>query len=87
MPNAWQRMIRQGASDAEVAIMINAINTTTKAGRINRASVIAACAQVLAQCIGDSPPNIASEIRAGILAMIDGFAMEHTLTKEGKTGD
>jgi hypothetical protein len=71
----WAALIRDNSSDLSVIGVILAVNEETRARRANRADVIVACAQILAQNI--SPANdMAAEVRQGIMAMIDGFAMQ-----------
>jgi hypothetical protein len=71
----WARIIRDGAPDREVCVVIDAINVRTASYQANRGAVIVACAQILAQSIVGEP-SISAEIRAGIVALIDGFAMQ-----------
>lgn len=70
----WSEMIRDGASDRGVGNILQAVNVATKLELSNRADVIVACAQILAQNI-TANPTIAAEIRLGIMSMIDGYAM------------
>lgn len=71
----WAEMIR-GLVDAERAdlVMIDIVEATNKR-RANRADVTIACALILGQSIATACPEDAKGIRAGIMAMIDGFAM------------
>lgn len=70
----WSKMIRDGASDQGVGNILQAVNVATKLEMSNRADVIVACAQILAQNIA-AEPTIAAEIRLGIMSMIDAYAM------------
>lgn len=72
----WARLLWDGAADAEVIAVIEAINGLTASKRANRAAVMVACAQILAQNVTQAPLDLAAEIRAGVLALIDGFAMQ-----------
>lgn len=77
----WARLIMERAEDSEGDELFHAINALTKSGRINRSSLIVACSQMLAQCITDAPRD-GREIRAGILSLIDGFAMSKAVKDE-----
>ncbi len=68
--NEWARVIQNGTSDRDVRAVISAINESG----VNGAAVMVACTQVLAQSITDASPDIAREVRAGLLALIDGYA-------------
>jgi hypothetical protein len=78
----WAATIRSGASDNQVELVIRAVNELTTARRANRAAVIVACAQILAQNIAESGPGLASDIRSGIGALVEGFAMQSALLDE-----
>jgi hypothetical protein len=71
----WAAHIRRSAPNVEVETLIRAINVETRTRRARRGAVIVACAQVLAQCIAGEP-EISREVRLGIIALIDGFAMQ-----------
>ncbi len=75
----WARLIREGATEAEVIAVIQAINELSWSRQANRAALTVACAQILAQNVTQAPPDIAAEIRDGILALIDGFAMQSAI--------
>jgi hypothetical protein len=70
----WARAIQEGASDREVRAVVGAINALAASRRANRASVMVACAQILARNI-TAAPRLSSEIRAGVMALLDGFTM------------
>lgn len=70
----WAALIRQGATDPD--IVIAAINALTCERRSNRGGVMVACAYLLAQSIVAGGHDNAKEIRAGVLALIDGYATE-----------
>jgi len=72
----WADVIAASTTDAEATAVVNAINKVTASGQANPASVMMACVQILSQSITRADPLIAREVRAGILAMIDNFAME-----------
>lgn len=72
----WAKVIRGGSREAGVMGILMAINEETLAHRANRADVIVACSQILGQSIAPGGPEIAAEMREGIMAMIDGYAME-----------
>jgi hypothetical protein len=62
--------------------IILAINHKTFDRRANNADVIVACAQVLGQSIAlAGSKEVATEIRQGIMALIDGYAMEVATTQ------
>lgn len=75
----WADVIIQGASDRETIAVIQAINAVTAERRANLAAVMVACAQILAQSITNADPDIAGEVRAGVLALVDGFAMQSAI--------
>lgn len=85
MPTAdghrWANVIRDMVDDEHAAVVILGINELMVMHRIKRASLIVACAQMLAQEITGADPDIAPEVRRGIMALIDGYAMQDTLTK------
>ncbi|HEY4153525.1 MAG TPA: hypothetical protein VGM38_09410 [Pseudolysinimonas sp.] len=72
----WARAIQNGATELQVRAVICAINRLTGSQRTNGAAVMVACAQILGQSIADAGPDIASEMRAGLLTLVDGFAMQ-----------
>jgi len=72
----WAAIIRRGASAEGVCGIIQAVNQETAAKRSNRADVIIACAQLLGQSIPPDGVETASEMRQGIMAMIDGYLMQ-----------
>jgi hypothetical protein len=74
----WARIIQQGAPDRAVCAIISAVNAMSAEVQANRAAIIVACAQVLAQNI-TGEPTLSSEVRAGILALVDGFAMQSAI--------
>jgi hypothetical protein len=81
----WANLVIAGARDEEAIKVVKAINRLTVSGECNRGSIITACAQILAQCITGAPPNVAAEVRAGIMGLIDDFAMRlATATSEEK---
>ena len=69
-------LYRAWASDDEVARIIDAINKITRDGRMNKADMIVACAQILAQTITSADARFAGNIRGGVIALIDGFVMQ-----------
>lgn len=71
----WARVITNGATADGVRRAIRAMNRETAMRRANQGDVIVACAQILGQAIAGGGPEIAAEIRRGIMAMIDGYAM------------
>ncbi len=81
----WARIIQNGATAKGVHAVITAINELTATRRVKGASVMIACAQILGQSIADAGPDIASEMRAGLHALVDGFAMQ-TATLESHDG-
>ena len=72
----WAALIRNGSRAGSVRRVISAINRETRARQATRADVIVACAQILGQSIAPGGPEIAAEMREGIMSMIDGYAME-----------
>jgi hypothetical protein len=75
----WARVILAGANDDEGQLVIETINELTASKRVNRGSVMIACVQMLGQAIADAPPDVAREVRAGIMALIDGYAMKNAV--------
>ena len=61
--------------------IITAVNAIVAAGRANRGSVVVAYAQLMAQTIAQSGPDVAPEIRQGIMTLIDDYALR--LAMEG----
>lgn len=82
MAQHWAAAIQRGAPDEQVFAIIDAINVLTAAGNANRAALMVAAAQLLAQSITAAPRNIAPDIRAGIMVLIDGFAMQFAVDDE-----
>lgn len=72
----WGLSIRRRAPETEIRAIVDVVNKLTASGLVSRAAIIVACAQILAQNITGAPPDVAPEIRAGILALVDGFAMQ-----------
>lgn len=72
----WAQVIRRGVSDGGVRRIILAVNRETATKGANMADVIVACAQMLGQSFAPESPGVAAEMRRGIMAMIDGFAMQ-----------
>ena len=70
---------RAGSHDDETAAIVDAVNMITKAGQANTGSVVIACSQILAQTIARAGPEIAPEVRAGILTLIDDYAMRYAV--------
>lgn len=78
----WASVIRRAIRDDAVDLVIKTINGLTgSAGSINNASLMSACAQILAQSITKAPPDIAPEVRAGIMELIDGYAMQDAVSR------
>jgi hypothetical protein len=75
----WAEVIRTGSTNDGVETVVRAIDDATLSKRLNRADVIVACAQILGQSITPSGPFIAAEMRQGIMALIDGYAMQVAL--------
>ena len=71
----WANLIIQGALQEGAMAVIDAVNVLTHSGKANRGSVIVACAQMMAQTIVAANPADAREVRAGIVALIDDYAM------------
>lgn len=78
----WARVIQNGATASQVREVIGAINRLTGTHRTNGASVMIACAQILGQSITDAGPEIAAEMRAGLLSLVDGFAMQTAMEEQ-----
>jgi hypothetical protein len=72
----------QTARDSEVAAIIKALNKVTGGKQANLASVIVACTQILGHTVMLAEPSTKAEIRTGILALIDGFAMQAAIEEE-----
>lgn len=82
MPTEWATRIREGARGDNDALIIDAINRSVVNHRANNGSVMLACAQILAQTIVNAPPDIAREVRQGIISLIDDYAMRVALEKK-----
>ena len=78
---AWAAIIRNRATNEGIQAVVAAINLQTASGQTTRGSVIVACTQVLAQAITGAP-DIAAAMRAGILALLDGYAMRLAVEEE-----
>jgi hypothetical protein len=75
----WANSFRAGSHDDEAAAIVDAVNMITTAGHANVASVVLACSQMLAQTIAHAGPEIAPEVRAAILTLIDDYAMRYAV--------
>jgi hypothetical protein len=75
----WAEVIRTGSTNDGVETVVRAINGATLSKRSNRADVIVVCAQILGQSITPGGPFIAAEMRQGIMALIEGYAMQVAL--------
>jgi hypothetical protein len=73
--NKSGRLILDSAPGREVCVVIDAIDVLTASHQANRGAVTVACAQILAQII-IGQPSMSTVVRAGIVALIDGFAMQ-----------
>jgi hypothetical protein len=62
--------------------IIDAINEEAGRHKVSGASVIVALAQVLAQNITDATPDIAQEVRSGIMGLIDDYAIRLAMTDD-----
>lgn len=71
----WAKIIRKESTNVGVKRVLNAVNSTVGPGKSNRADVFIACCQILGQDI-PGEAAISVEIRAALLAMIDGYAMQ-----------
>lgn len=80
MGRHFAKVIREGCEAWQVRGVIDEINALSRAHRANRAAIIMACAQILGQNISGEP-EVAKEMRAAILELVDGFAM-HSATLE-----
>lgn len=72
--HSWANVILNNARDEQAERVVQAVNNLTATRDVNAASVIVAYAQILAQSITQAPPDVAAEVRNGILTMIDDFA-------------
>jgi hypothetical protein len=72
----WADAIRKGADAGRSNDIVRSINEATANRRANRGDVMVACASILAQSIVSAGPDDAADMRAGIAALIDGFAMQ-----------
>lgn len=80
----WARVIRDGTSDEQVVQIIQVLNALTHQRKARCGALIVACSQVLAQVITQAPLDVAPEIRAGILSLIDGYAMQSATQESGR---
>jgi hypothetical protein len=72
--HTWANLVILGATDDGARAVVDAINKLTRAGPTNRACVIVACTQILAQNITQAGPDIAAQVREGIMTLIDDYA-------------
>lgn len=77
--HSWASVIRSGAKARDAERVIAAVNGLTARGEANAGTVIVACTQILAQCITQAPPDVAAEVRNGIMTLIDDFAMQSAI--------
>lgn len=70
----WARIIQDGATDEGVQHVIRSINRLTDERIANHGDVMVACAQILGQSIVLGGSAIAAEMRAGLIALIEGYA-------------
>lgn len=79
----WAHVVKEAARESQVNLVIDTINILTREEHANHAEIIVACAQILAQSITLASPDIAREIRLGVMSLIDGFATQHAIQKTG----
>ncbi len=75
------RIIRDRSSPKKIAAFVAAIDREARQLRATHATVISSCAYVLARTITAAKPDDAAAIRSGILALMDGFAMQGALNR------
>lgn len=71
----WANTILEATKDHEVIAVLDAVNRLTHTHKANRGAVIVACAQMLAQTIVAADPDVAREVREGIMTLIDDYAI------------
>lgn len=72
----WARTIQSSATDEGMNEVINAMNETLRARRCTNVDIMVACTLALGQLIVPAGTEIADVMRRGIMALIDGYAME-----------
>jgi hypothetical protein len=79
----WADTIREGASDAEVAKVVAAINDLIRSNQMTRRSVVLVCVQILARTLVTTPayvtPEIKRGIKRGVMSLIDEFMMRYAM--------
>lgn len=78
----WARAIRAGSTATGIDAAVQALNCEIRSAHLTRADVIVACAQLLGQSVANAGPDCAAEMRAGILAMVDGYTMQTAVELE-----
>lgn len=71
----WANALMSGIKEEDVAPIIEAVNALTRAQLVTRGAVIVACVQILAQTIAMAGPDIAKEMRDGIVGLIDDYVL------------
>lgn len=71
----WAQLFIERMRQAETDAVLRAVNSLTGSGQVNRASVVFAACEILGQSIAQAPLDVAAEVRAGIMALLDGAAM------------
>lgn len=69
-------LFRKRASNEHLDGLMKAINDQVKETTAHRSTVIVACCQILGQVVSNSGPDIAREIRSGVITLIDAYATE-----------
>jgi hypothetical protein len=74
----WANIILAGTNEAGIIATIEAVNKVSTPRNVG--STILACAQILGQVIATAGPDIAPEVRAGIIRLIDDYAMRAAIS-------
>lgn len=74
-PHYWANVLIAGTNQDEAALVMEAINDLTATRRAKTGAVLIVCAQILAQQIVRAPPLVKTEIRQGIISLIDDYIM------------
>lgn len=71
----WANLIDDAAIPDQAARVVQVINHLVESRQVSRATVIVACAQILAQTITEAPPDLAGAVRDGVLTLVDDYAV------------
>lgn len=78
----WSRTIQHSATNEGVDEVINGMNAALREKRCTKADIMVACTQALGQLIVPAGTETADVMRRGIMALIEGYAMETALSDD-----